>query len=66
MVCLKYSHHYERGNENCPFCENNKLKAAMKQIAPYKDAIICYASTCSEYEGNRVAKAFDDALTESQ
>ena len=43
---------------------NKKLVTAMQDIAPYKDVIICYASTCNEYEGNRIAKAFDDALGE--
>ena len=42
--------------------EVRELRAAMRKIAPYKDVIICYASTCSEHEGNRVSKAFDDAL----
>ena len=41
-----------------------RLENAMRRIAPYSDVIICYASTCSEHEGNAVAKAFREALSE--
>ncbi len=28
------------------------------KLAPYVDAIVCYASTCDEHEPNRIAKDF--------
>lgn len=30
----------------------------MRKVEPYLDAIICYASTMSEHEPNRIANAF--------
>ena len=46
----------------CQHDEIMRLRAAMHEISPYKDVIVCYASTCSEHEGNLVSKAFDVAL----
>lgn len=43
-----------------------KLEAAIKDIEPYTDAIICYASTITEHDGNRIAKLFRElALKEA-
>lgn len=35
---------------------------ALTAVGPYVDAIICYASTISEHDGNRVAKLVGDCL----
>ena len=42
--------------------ENERLRLAVLTIQPYTDAIVCYASTLSEHEGNRVAKLIDDVV----
>ncbi len=43
-------------------CE--RLVAAVERILPYVDAIVCYASTCGEYEPNAIAKEFHEAYKE--
>jgi len=40
--------------------ENERLRAAIKELEPYTDAIICYASTITQHDGNRVAKLFKE------
>lgn len=35
-----------------------KAEALLRRIEPYIDSIICYASTVSDYEGNRLAVDF--------
>ena len=37
-----------------------QLEQALSDLLPYTDAIICYASTISEHDGNRVAKVLAD------
>jgi hypothetical protein len=39
-----------------------KLEEVLKAIQPYLPAIICYASTMDEHEGNRIAKMLEDVL----
>jgi len=36
--------------------------AALQAVLPYVDSIVCYASTISEHEGNRVAKLVQEAV----
>jgi hypothetical protein len=40
------------------------LEATLKAVEPYLDAIICYASTISEHDGNRVAALVRAAIKE--
>ena len=42
--------------------ENEKLSEALRGVEPYLDAIVCYASTMGEHEGNRIAAAARAAL----
>lgn len=39
-----------------------EARDVMTRIAPYKDSIICYASTMAEHEPNRIAHDFDQTL----
>lgn len=41
------------------------VREALESVAPYLDAIVCYASTISEHDGNRVAKLVRAALSAS-
>lgn len=36
--------------------------SALRELEPYIDSIICYASTMDEYEGNRIAARVKDLL----
>jgi hypothetical protein len=38
----------------------DELTRALSDLLPYTDSIVCYASTISEHEGNRVAKVLAD------
>jgi hypothetical protein len=40
-----------------------RAEAALREVEPYLDAIICYASTITEHEGNQVAALVCAALT---
>ena len=42
-----------------------KAVEAVRAVAPYVDAIVCYASTISEHDGNRIAKLVQEALPPS-
>lgn len=42
--------------------ENERLREALRGVEPYLDAIVCYASTMGEHEGNRIAAAARAAL----
>ena len=44
--------------------EIERLQDIINELAPYTDALICYASTLSEHDGNRVAKLLHDNITE--
>ena len=44
----------------------NKAEAALRAVEPYLDAIICYASTISEHDGNRVAALVRAALPQDK
>lgn len=41
-----------------------QLEQALTDLLPYTDSIICYASTISEHDGNRVAKVLADLAEE--
>lgn len=38
----------------------DELEGVIKELAPYTDSLICYASTITEHDGNRVAKLLND------
>jgi len=46
--------------------EIERLRAALNEIEPYLEAIICYASTMDEHAPNRIAAAVHAALTTGQ
>ncbi len=39
---------------------------AMERIEPFIDAIVCYASTCSEYEPNAIVRDFRAAIAKAR
>lgn len=41
-----------------------ELEAAIVELEPYTDAIVCYASTISEHDANRVVRLFRDLKTD--
>jgi len=41
------------------------MLAAMKRIEPFIDAIVCYASTCGEYEPNDIVREFRAAIAKA-
>ncbi len=43
--------------------EIGRLQNVVNELAPYTDSLICYASTISEHDGNRVAKLLNDSVT---
>lgn len=43
-----------------------ELLEALELIEPHLDAIICHASTMSEYEPNRIAKKVSDAIAKAR
>jgi hypothetical protein len=43
-----------------------ELRAALEAVEPYLDAIVCYASTIDDHDGNRVAAIVRLALTKAR
>jgi len=41
------------------------MLAAMQRIEPFIDAIVCYASTCGEYEPNDIVREFRAAIAKA-
>ncbi len=53
---------YQRRSAKAHVLASDYLAMAMlmSDTAPYVDSLICYASTLSEHDGNRIARAWRD------